>query len=180
MKKVVILLLLLTVTAFAGEGTFGFEDVGGTGTEFSADYKEVCEFTLSEDGDVYKISFYSKTSIGTAATKAVIYSDSDPNPDALLGTSAEVTITTTEQWYDFTFSPPISLTGGNNYYLGHISGDGRYRYYNSGGTNQNVYNEDEYDDGATNPFGTPSNLDREFSIYATYTTGGGGRLKVRK
>lgn len=148
---------------------FGADSIGGSNGSLNGEYKMVCEFPLTEDGDVTKVTRYTQ---GTnIATKGVIYDDGGSAPDALQGTSTEVTVTAGAAWFDFTFDPAISLTGSNNYYIGNLAGGRIDHYYDAGASNQNVYNLDTYSDGPSDPFGTPNNLDRILSVYATYTTG---------
>lgn len=152
--------------------TFGADSIGESSGTISADFKLTGEFTLSEDGDVDSLARYTNTSSGTAATKGIIYDDGGAAPDALQGTSGEETVTDQPGWWIFSFSPSISLTGSANYYIGNISGGAIAHYYDAGGTNGFVDNADEYDDGPTDPFGSPNNANRILSVYAFYTATG--------
>jgi len=164
--------------SFSGgeEGTFGKTEVGGENWTGAEDRVYLCKFTLGEDGDVTKISLYGQlTSASSVNLQCAIYNDSAGEPNARQGVSAEVSVNNTLQWWEFTCDPAISLTAGVywfgwnqktdppvfRYYFDTVSGAARYKTY-------------EYDDGFPATVSGMTNLDKELSIYATYTTTGGG------
>lgn len=153
--------------------TFGKTDIGGStywGT--AGDVKYACKFTLSEDGDISKITLYCRAHEGTSNVRCGIYSDDAGSPDALEGTSAEVSVSTSWAWRDFAFSPSISLLAGT-YWLACIFSVRLYIVYDAGASNQWVDKADTYSDGFSDPFGTPAHwYAYEMSIYATYTPSG--------
>lgn len=152
--------------------TFGKTDIGLSETNLDQGYKVATRFQLTEGGDVSKITFYTKQYYATTTKiKCGIYDDSAGAPNALKGTSAEVTLPTSWAWVDFTFSPAISLTAGY-YWLAIIVGEAGAASagvkYNAD-TAQTGLNADAYADGFADPFGTPTYYDFIISIYATYT-----------
>lgn len=151
---------------FLLDPSFGKTDVGG-----SSAYRDEnlfgSKFTLSEAGDLTKISAYLKW--GEANCKAGIYSDNVGVPNALLANSGEVAVSA-EQWYDFTLSYSASAA---TYWLVIIDAGDSHYYYSAGSSNQFVYESVVY--GAfPNPFPTPDGYQsRAMSIYANYTIAGG-------
>jgi len=180
-------LLIDTGPAFQGpiaggiayDQKFGKEAVGSQFTTIGGDTKFASCFQLgiptSHQANVTTISWrgFSETSVHA---KAVIYNSNatDGRPLSLAGTSQETTISATNQWWNFTFSPVIVLTTGY-YWLGiiaepatlHFSYDPAY--VPEINVSAFAYNNDLYLDGPSNPFGTPTYLNRSMSIYATYT-----------
>lgn len=149
-------------------GTFGRTTVGAN--DFNThlgNEKYVSKFTLTEAADVSKLTAY----VGgvSAAARGVIYADSGGAPGALLGESAATSHNTTPQWRDYAFAAPVRLAPGD-YWLGlHFSaamvgGD----FYNGDEASLGRKNTDTYTDGAADPFGTPTTINGEFSVYATY------------
>lgn len=156
---------------FRLDPTFGKTDVGGAHSTFNPNIVIVIgPFTLSEAGDVTKISIYGYGYNAAINVKAVIY---DGSPTNRKGISAETSVPSNiADWYDFTFSPAISLSAGD-YYLGwNNEGPAGFVVYHdtvSGVLNFKISTYPVFPD----PFGTPDgNLDDECSIYATYTVAG--------
>lgn len=152
--------------------TFGKTDVGAnTANYVTGNYKQGSRYQLTEDGDVTKITLRCKyKQTGACNVKCAIYSDSGGAPDALQGESQVVSVDDTWAWRDFTFASPISLSAGY-YWLCLLGVDDVYIAWDTGYTNQAAWNADAYADGFSDPFGTPGYVDREISIYATYTVG---------
>jgi len=151
--------------------TFGQTATGGSVHELgTTDQKVGSHFTLTENGDVTQIAFYGVAKKTGMMGKALIYSDSSA-PDALLGTSTAIEIGASAGWNTFTFSPPVSLSAGEYWLVRHCddSIDRIDFNYDVGVANKGAYNTDEYADGPSNPFGTATYTNYEYSIYATYT-----------
>jgi len=152
-------------------GTFGRTTVGGsiTGVPPIPPYwKFARKSTLTEKGEVYKISAYVKAVLDTSTPMiAGIYSDANGKPDKLLAKSETVTVLNTYQWYDFKLPTPITLEPGT-YWLTVL------------GTSTTRWNIrfDSYPDIAcrgsedtpefSDSFGTAEIYDYDLSIYASY------------
>jgi hypothetical protein len=104
----------------------------------------------------------------------VIYADSGGAPGALLGTSSPLTFSSTNAagWFDLPLPAPLKLAAGN-YWIGFSSGNTAYvaafRYDNVAGSLD--YNSNLYTSGPSNPFGSPTVISLQLSLYATYTEG---------
>jgi hypothetical protein len=164
-----------TVQAAAtGSGTFGTTSIGASSDPLTMDRKRVNRYQLPVAASVSKLTVYLQPT-GTAGSQmftGLIYADNNGSPGALLGTTSQITFQSTQQagWYDLIFPTPVSLSAGN-YWIGMISGTSShiaaFRYTSV--TNSRAYNNDNYLNGATNPFGTPTFDSELMSAYATYS-----------
>lgn len=151
--------------------SFGKTDIGGTTDPLPSSNEIVCKYTLSEAGDVSKLTMYvDGNPNGAAKIKGIIYSDSS-GPNVFLGATNESSISVGQAagWIDLTFSSSISLTAGD-YWLGiHCGGTTTFNaYYDAVGSR--VYKNQAYSSGQLNPFGAPTGSDtKTYSMYATYT-----------
>ena len=154
--------------------TFGTTTPGTKTDSASANVKEVSKFTAPVTGNVTKVTAYISglgSTSGTQKIRAVVYADSGGNPGALLGQSAEVTITAGRAWgwVDFTFSGGLNIPAGTVWmgFIGATKNDLTQIRYDAV-TNDLKYNNNTYTSGASNPFGTPKTGSKHYSIYATY------------
>ena len=162
-------------------GTFGDQTVYTSVDSASLDLKEAAQYTATA-GNVTKLTGYISGLGGTTGTqpvKAVIYADSGGQPGALLGTSNAVNVTAGQPWAwtDFTFANPVAVQNGP-IWLGYIAGAPgeltQLRYLNQPGAMRWNANAGGYGAGPSNPFGTGTSSNKHYSLYATYTTSGGG------
>ena len=159
--------------------TFGNTNVEVESVDYdNADMKHVMRAQLTEAGSVTKLSAYlGNTQTGHQAcyVKGLIYNDkAGPLPDALLGTSAATALADNKAagWTDLTFSTPVALAAGY-YWIGiifdELSAGVTWPRKLGGATFPRYFNADDYTDGPTNPFGSGSNTNVDWSIYATYS-----------
>ena len=141
----------------------------------SADRCWASKFTLSEDGDVTKVTAFFDYDSGNSSNagdnvKAVIYADSSGSPGALMAASAGVAIGAGDQTVDFTVS--VSLTAGD-YWLGVVSDSFNSRINSNLGAGGSYARKESFTYASPpDPFGTPDATGATaFGIYATYTTG---------
>jgi subtilisin family serine protease len=163
-----------TAVVQQGVATFGKTSVGASSDTFTANRKRVNRYALSVTGTVGKLSIYlapTKNS-GEQVMKGLIYADSSSKPAALIATSTQLTLksTNTAGWYDLPFASPPTLAAGN-YWIGVITGGtggvAGFRYDKV--TSSRDYNSNSYTSGPTNPFGSFSTDSEQASLYATYT-----------
>src|SRR3990167_10457982 len=156
--------------------TFGKTSNGDSSSGTSTETKKVSQATPIKDGVLTNLRARIWRGAGTANAKAVVYSDNAGQPDALLATSDEVSISnTSESEVNFPFSGgnQINLTAGTPYWIGIIYGGGAaVNFSNDSTANGNKYNNDTYSDGPTDPFGTPSNSSGIIDAYGIYTVDG--------
>ncbi|KKM61227.1 hypothetical protein LCGC14_1533830, partial [marine sediment metagenome] len=156
----------------SGQGTFGYESVGGTRFRINANNKQGSKFTLTENGLITKVTIWGKLRKG-GNIRIGIYSDNNGAPDILKG-SEEFIMPDLMQWHEYTLTTPISLTAGDWWLV--ASGDDRLEMYgDTGSTDQRAYNSDTYSDGLADPFDPPlpSYSGHRLSIFATYNKTGG-------
>lgn len=153
--------------------TFGYTSIGGSSGDayinsFPCAYSPA---NMPEAGNVTDIKFYGNVASGTITAYCALYlTDSAtpaPHPTTKQGTTGQVTINTTLQWWTFNFSPSISQSAGNKgLAIGQATGSVNY-YYDDGSENQMHIIE-----SATLPdsWGTcGAHLWENWSIYADYT-----------
>jgi hypothetical protein len=151
----------------AVDPTFGYTSVGASeGSSW-----DICAsvFAAPESGTISSVTGIVKASYHTYKLRFGVYSSAL----SLLGDSGDVSVgDTTKHWITGTIS--ASITSGANYWL--ASGNNprfnytNARYYDSGSTNQGAAQGADAFPATLSP--TYNNL--KFSIYATYTAGGGG------
>jgi len=150
---------------------------GNTATETGGEadwhnYKGGAKFTLSENGDVTKLSvLVANTSAGHGACNimGLIYADSDK---MLEGATAPAAITDNQAkgWVDCTFSSGISLAAGDYWLLlfGDADADGVW-FYADDDSGAGGWNADTYVGGPADPMGALTGETTNYAIYATYT-----------
>jgi len=139
-----------------------------------ADTKYATRFKAPKTGSIIKIKFYGAAYEGfTVTVRTGIYSDSAGTPDSLLGSSDDLLISDTEQWWTTTYTTPVAVTAGTYYWLTvHWSTEagifaGRY-YSTAGETNQTAYKSDTFADGLDATFGTATYENVQLAILAIY------------
>ena len=158
--------------------TFGHTGIGVSSINQAANELDLVKYTLSENGDISKLTFYSERagSSGTTNQKGVIYDDdgTSAEPATQLAVGSAVNANTNPAWRDSTLT--VSLIAGNywlalanettadNYYFDDTADLSRWKslagYY---ATPPNPW-----------PNATDNHATDKFSIYATYTASGGG------
>lgn len=152
--------------------TFGNATTGTENLSTQANRKEVSKFVMTEYGQVTKLTGYLKgDGAASMSMRGVIYTDSAGDPDAFLGSTAEVTIALGDEvyaWRDFSFAVPVALEPGT-YWIGYHTDAGRYTHKDTGVSGDGFYNAtDTYGDGSAATFGAGTATDFILSIYATY------------
>jgi PKD repeat protein len=173
----------VTITVLSGgSSTFGTTTPGTLTDSASAGLKEVSKFTAPQAVSVFKVTGYVSglgAGSGSQPVRAVIYADSGGNPGALLGASNAVTIPAGQAWgwVDFTFSSPVSVNAGT-VWIGYIAAATnnltQLRYSTVTADMRYNSNPGGYEAGPSNPFGSAVVRDKHYSLYATYSTSGGG------
>lgn len=133
--------------------TFGVTADNSSSTSSSADRKRVSSASPSSDGTVQSLTARLWVDSGSTVAKAVIYSNNAGQPDHILATSDELTISnTTGQAKTSTFSGAnqISVTDGTTYWIDVIvqdPGAANWIISRDGTANGNKNNADTYSDG---------------------------------
>ena len=138
-------------------------------------------FAIGQAVTVSKLTAYLSGGASASKLRGVIYADNGGAPGALIGTSNELSIAAgaAAGWNDLTFPSSLSLSAGS-YWLGYWYADGTSRHYYVNAAGAERYAPAAY--SSTNPapasFGTASTSTSNYSIYASYTTGGSGSPPV--
>jgi hypothetical protein len=105
--------------------------------------------------------------------RAIVYADSNGVPGALLGVSNPVTINANRAWgwVAFTFPTAVSVPAGT-VWMGYIAGTKndlvQMRFEQITGVMRFNKNSGGYAAGPTNPFGSATSSNKQYSLYATY------------
>ena len=141
-----------------------------------ADGKVIGRYTLTESGNVSKLTIYVDNSSGGACyIRGIIYSNNGSNqPYSLLGTGDSMSVAGAQGpgWVDLTFPTPVALTAAD-YWIG-LQLDS-----NASGVdlaaisvaNYGAYLADTYSDGPSNPWGSTALEALNLCVYATYSAG---------
>jgi len=161
--------------------TFGYETVGATqNNSVLAGDISLCKYSLSESGNVTKLTYYTRSSVGAINTKGLIYDDDGGSgyPGTLMGITDVYNPDTTFGWDDAPFASPVALTAGD-WWLGSVPQSGYvYIAWNEGTANQRRYYTGDVYTSPSNPFPAgASGTARNVSIYATYSTASAGPAK---
>jgi hypothetical protein len=155
--------------------TLGKTSVGASSDSFAADRKRVNGYALAQSGTISKLSVYLAPGggIGQQVIRGVIYADAGGAPGSLLGTSSELTFTSSQAagWYGLPLPTPLAVPAAR-YWLGVITGSASnvasFRYDAASASRD--YNSNSYSLGPSAPFGAFSSDGEQMSIYATLTT----------
>jgi hypothetical protein len=159
--------------------TFGYTTIGGSTDDNPWGNVKVAWRYKNRvgDGNVTNISVYGRAVTTNGSMRAGIYIANEVYPyipTTLKGSSSEILVNTTLQWYHF----PIDAYVYNNteYYLTihRKAGFSNFRnYYDAGIHNQAIQDADTYADGLSDPFDALGDFDwnytRKGTIYANVT-----------
>jgi len=169
------------IPPFTIDDWFGSQETAGSGGNFLSNQLHGATFTSPADTDTgISISAYVQGTSSSFSLKGVLVLRSNLNIVAN-GIGSPTALSSSYAWRTSIFSTSPSITPSTAYVLMAINNDpGTPKIkYNSGGTNQLVI------DGS-NSYSSPSNPTDAFfanllySIYCTYTAGGGGAAYVPK
>jgi len=180
MKKILFIIpLLLLICSICLAATLG---ITTTKSEtYGLDQNDIAAYkvSMSEAGSVTKFTAYIKNGDGSYShnIKALLYSDDSGYPDSLLASSSSTSVSAGygAGWFDITIS--YSLSSGT-FWLGLISDDesGSIQVYGdeNGATDNSTYVSDSFSSpSSTAPTAGAYISDRDYSLYATYTTASG-------
>lgn len=188
MKKLIFTTIIITSAFFALyslEVRAVTETCGETGNNSSSQNNSSDRKVLSSCSPVSSgtltsgVARVNLDAAGSSASKLVIYSSTLGEPDALLATSDEVTITnTTEEAISYTFSgaEQIAITSGTTYWVGiHYTDPGVPSVQVSRANTANLLRSgsDTYSNGPANPCSCAVASNGAADIYFEYTVAGG-------
>lgn len=152
--------------------TFGNTSIGASRNSTAANNVQGGYFTITESGDVTKLTAYGEDSSGTTNTKGLIVENSSPYNIVTNAVSNVVNVSTTTSWRDYAFSTSPSLTASTSYGMGILTESNYNRAYFDDFSGSGFYDSsNSYASPAA--LSAPSSNSRLYSIYATYTATGG-------
>jgi len=147
--------------------TMGYTGIGATQQGMDANRIGLCPVTAPSTGTIKSISLYTNNYTG-ANIKAFLVNASL----AIVATSIPVfTYNSVNEWVEFFFATPPSVTSGTTYYLGFMGDSGTGYVYNAGTGVINKYDTSNNYASPTDPTDAGTLVDGTVSIYATYTDG---------
>ena len=149
--------------------TFGYITAGAS--YINSSYIRTSIFTLSVTANITGLSYYISEGSASQDTAAAIYDDDATGSEAgtLMGSSDVMAGTTGPGWRNATITLNNLLAG--NWWLAHWQVSARDCYYDAIGNGASFAGTFST---WPNPAGTPDKNDtKQYSIYATYTAGGG-------
>lgn len=162
--------------AGGNEGSFGKTGVGGSHSNGGGGYKFSTNYAMAalSNKRLKSITIYLNAGEGGDGVKVAVFASSGQTvePSALMWGSAAQQSQAGAQWLTFTIptgSRP-SLTAGAWYALAWKSdgASGAQFYYDAGTASSEHYNAEGYSSAWSNPFGSATASNPQWSIYATY------------
>ena len=153
---------------------FGDDSAGATSTPGSDGRALVSKFTLTEAGDVTKISAYVAARSGAGASwKGLILADSSGTPSTVSAVTAGATVDAVG-WMDLTFGSPVTLAAGT-YWIGTVANsfEGDIGADSTPGTTNSLMANGTFSYSSppgTWP-GTDASYETNYNVYATYEAG---------
>ncbi|NIO80978.1 MAG: PKD domain-containing protein [Candidatus Aminicenantes bacterium] len=145
--------------------------VGNTvvfGTTSVTPNRRAMPFTMPEDGTIFSVTMYHEA--GSGSMMLGVY-DGATLPENRLGVTPSTAVNGTADWQTINLTTPVFVQGGTTIWLAWVyeSIPGvRYEV----GTPGRAQSPDLWAAGMPDPFGTSTQADYVYSIYATYTTTG--------
>jgi len=163
-----------------GLDTFGYTSIGATGQGRSRDYMFAeGPHSPASDGQAEVVHLYTEVGYSRPVTLG-LYSDNGGTPEggSLLRDTAEGTLPDFDGWADLDLDTPVSVTGGQDYWIGArwSNGAAQLRYDSVSGYSE-YYKSSPYSAGQLdNPYPTEATQvsNREYSAYVSYTPSGAG------
>jgi uncharacterized repeat protein (TIGR02543 family) len=160
-----------TVTATFSEAgttnTVGNTDVFGS-TSVST-YRRAMPFTMPEDGDILSVTMYHDG--GSGSMILGVY-DGEGTPQNRLGVTAATAVSGSTGWQTISLTNPVPVAGGTTVWLAWVYENNPGIRYQTGSPGRYQSN-DQWSGGMPDPFGSGSQSDFLYSIYATYEPGPG-------
>jgi PKD repeat protein len=173
----------VTLTAFNGAGSDShtktnyievyevLPTVGNT-TVFSTTSvtpnRRAMPFTMPEDGTIFSVTMYHEA--GSGSMMLGVY-DGATLPGNRLGLTTATAVSGTAGWQTINLTAPVFVQGGTTVWLAWVYESIPGVRYDVG-TPGRVQSPDLWAAGMPDPFGTGTQVDYIYSIYATYTTTG--------
>jgi len=145
------------------QGTVGITDVYSS-TSTSAN-RRAMPFTMPENGTISSVTMYHTG--GSGSMILAVY-DGEGTPANRLGVTATTTVSGSTGWQTINLTSPVSVTGGTTVWLAWVYESNPGVAYQTGSPGR-YQSADTWSGGMPDPFGSGTQADYLYSIYATYT-----------
>jgi hypothetical protein len=136
----------------------------------AATTRRAMPFTMPEDGTIECITMYHS---GGSGDMILGLYDGASLPGNRLGVTASTAVCSTTGWQSIELTSPVVVSSGTKIWLAWVYQNPPNIYYNSG-TPGRASTSATWSGGMPNPFGSSTTANFLYSIYASYTPGGGG------
>ena len=126
-------------------------------------------FIMPEDGTIESVSIYHE---GGSGNMILAVYDGQTLPDNRLAVTAQTAVKSASGWQTIGLTTPVFIPAGTRIWLGWVFENSPGVRYESGSPGR-AQSDQTWSGGMPDPFGTSSQRDYVYSIYATYSSGGG-------
>jgi uncharacterized repeat protein (TIGR02543 family) len=152
-----------TFSEISTTGTVG--NTGVLGSTSTNNNRRAMPFTMPEDGTIASVAMYH--SGGSGDMILAVY-DGEGSPQNRLGVTAETVVNGSTGWQTINLTTPVFVQGGTTIWLAWVYEDNPGIKYQTGSPGR-VDAGEGWSGGMPDPFGTSSQSNYIYSIYATYT-----------
>jgi hypothetical protein len=148
------------------------ETVGNTtvfGSTSTSTYRRAMPFTMPENGNICSVTMYHAG--GSGGLILGVY-DGEGTPQNRLGVTNSTTINSSAGWQTIDLTSPAYVAGGSTVWLAWVYQSNPGIRYQTGSPGR-YQSSDTWSGGMPDPFGTGSQANYLYSIYATYAPAGG-------
>jgi hypothetical protein len=165
-------IITVTFTEVGTTGTVGNEQVFSN-TSTSAN-RRAMPFTMPEDGSITSVTMYHS---GGSGNMILGVYDGEGTPQNRLGVTAETAVSSSTGWQTINLTSPAFVGSGSTVWLAWVYESNPGIAYQTGSPGR-YQSSDTWSGGMPDPFGSGSQSDYIYSIYATYTPGSNPQGKV--
>jgi hypothetical protein len=126
-------------------------------------------FTMPEDGTIESVTIYHEG--GSGKMILAVY-DGQTLPDNRLAVTAQTAVQGFAGWQTIELTTPVFIPAGTRIWLGWVFENNPGIRYKAGSPGR-AQSDHGWSGGMPDPFGASSQSDYVYSIYATYSSGGG-------
>jgi PKD repeat protein len=156
-----------TFTEITGSGTMGHTTVFGSSTTTAN--RRAMPFTMPENGTISSVTMYHT---GGSGDMILAVYEGAGSPQARLGITPETAVSGSTGWQTIDLTSSVYVPGGTTIWLCWVYETNPGIYYQAG-TPGRVDAGEAWTGNMPDPFGTSTQADYIYSIYADYTPGGG-------
>jgi hypothetical protein len=154
----------------SGGGTVGNTSVFGNSV--GASTRRAMPFTMPENGTIQSVSMYHGGYGGQVKDMILGVYTGATLPDTRIAVTAQTPITKAAQWQTIDLINPVFVAGGNKIWLAWVFENNVDIHFQAGSPGH-ADSGQTWASGMPDPFGSSSMSSFDYSIYATYTAGGG-------